>query len=355
MTETTGLLPETPPASGDVLSDLLGTMHLAGTVLFRAEFREPWSVVTPDSVQLAQVLPFRTEHIIPFHVIASGGCWLEIPGHDRVWLGEGDAVLLPYGDSHRLSGRANADPVQVGHLLPPPPWHDILVVEHGGAGPRMSIVCGFLQCDELLFHPILRHLPVLLHVGPDAGVGDNWLAATIRHTATEASRLLPGSRNMLPRLTELMFVEILRKHMQDLSADEVGWFAAFNDPVAGRALKYLHTSPFQDWSVDRLARQVGVSRTVLADRFKHFLDQPPMQYLARWRLQLAAQHLKASDLPIKTIADQAGYESEPAFNRAFKRHFGLPPGDWRRRQGSHRVGKTAGELDAKEDRFPPAR
>ena len=137
---------------------------------------------------------------------------------------------------------------------------------------------------------------------------------------------------MLPRLTELMFVEILRKHMQGLSADEVGWFAALNDPVAGAGLKCLHAMPLHDWSVGSLARQVGVSRTVLAERFKYFLGQPPMQYLARWRLQCAAQDLKLSDLPIKAIADQTGYESEAAFSRAFKRHFGLPPGDWRRRQ-----------------------
>lgn len=326
------VLPEMPPASADLLSDLLGSMQLSGMVLFRAEFREPWSVVTPDSRQLARVLPFRTEHIIPFHVIATGGCHLELPEREPVWLGEGDAVLLPYGDSHRLAGREMAGPVQVGQLLPPPPWNDILVVEHGGSGANTRIICGFLQCDELLFHPILRHLPALLHVRPDAAPADNWLADTIRHTAREASKPMPGSRCMLPRLTELMFVEILRKHIQELSVDEVGWFAAFKDPIAGAALKCLHAAPFHDWHLETLARQVGASRTVLAERFNHLLDQPPMQYLAQWRLQLAAQQLKTSELPIKTIADRTGYQSEAAFSRAFKRHFGSPPGDWRRRQ-----------------------
>ena len=335
MTETPQVLSETPPSSADLLSDLLGSMHLAGTVLFRAEFREPWSVVTPDSCQLARVLPFHTEHIIPFHVVASGGCWLEMPERGPVWLREGDAVLLPYGDSHRLGGREAAPPVQVGQLLPRSPWSDMLVVAHGGLGANTSIICGFLQCDELLFHPILRHLPALLHVSSEEARADDWLSSTIRHTVSEATRPVPGSRCMLPRLAELMFVEILRKYMQGLSADEVGWFAAFNDPVTGAALKCLHGSPLHDWSVESLARQVGVSRTVLAERFKHFLDQPPMQYLARWRLQLAAQHLKSSDLPIKAIADRTCYESEAAFSRAFKRHFGLPPGDWRRRQ-AHR-------------------
>lgn len=331
------LLSETPADSADVLSDVLGSMRLSGTVLFRTTFREPWSVTTPDCHQLAQVLPFRTERIIPFHVIAGGGCWVEVTGREPAWLDEGDAVVLPYGDTHRLGGRERAAAsVPVGPLLPPPPWNDMPLVEHGGAGAMTQIICGFVQCDELLFHPILRHLPALLHVSPDATPADQWLATTIRHTASEASRPMPGSRSMLPRLTELMFVEILRKHMQGLAADEVGWFAAYNHPVAGAALKSLHAAPFEDWSVERLARQVGVSRTVLTDQFRHFLGQPPMQYLATWRMQMAAQQLKTTDLPIKTIADRSGYETEAAFSRAFKRRFGLPPGNWRRRQQAQR-------------------
>ncbi len=331
MTETPKLMPETPHASADPLSDVLGSMHLSGMVLFRAEFREPWSVLAPDSCQLAQLLPFRTEHIIPFHVIAAGGCWLQMPERAPVWLSEGDAVLLPYGGSHCLAGRDTVDAVPVGQLLPSQPWSDIPIVEYGGSGSGTSVLCGFLQCDELLFHPVLRHLPVLLHVGMDASEDGNWLAGTIRHTIAEACKPLPGSRSMLPRLTELMFVEILRKFMQGLTVDEVGWFAALNDRVTGAALKFMHAAPLQDWSVEGLARKVGVSRTVLAERFKYFLDQPPMQYLARWRLQLAAKQLKTSNMPIKVIADQTGYESEAAFSRAFKRHYGLPPGDWRRR------------------------
>lgn len=179
-------------------------------------------MITPDCHELARVLPSHTEHIIPFHVIVSGGCWLEMAEREPVWLNHGDAVLLPYGNSHGLRGKDAAAAVQVSQLLPPPPWSDIPFVEHGGMGVTTGIICGFLQCDELLFHPIMRHLPALLHVSPDATPADHWLAATIRHTATEAGQRMPGSRTMLPRLSELMFVEILRKYMQGLSADEVG-------------------------------------------------------------------------------------------------------------------------------------
>jgi len=332
------VLTETPPASADLLSDLLGSMHLSGTVLFSTEFREPWSVSTPGSAGLAQMLPFKTEHIIPFHVVAAGGCWLEIPEHRPVWLDEGDAVLMPYGDSHGLRGRQPAEAVQIAQLMPPLPWSDIPLIAHGGTGAMTVLVCGFVQCDELLFHPILRHLPTLVRVSPEPTPDDQWLAATIRHTAAEASGRRPGARTMLPRLTELMFIEILRNYMQGLSADEVGWFAAYNDVVAGAALKLLHGQPLRDWTVEALAHEVGVSRTVLAEQFTRRLAQSPMKYLAQWRMQLAAQTLKSSVLPMKTIADQASFESEAAFSRAFKRHFGLPPGEWRRRQLPNRSG-----------------
>lgn len=332
MAETPHVLSETPhDFSADPLSDLLGSMHLAGVVLFRAEFCEPWWLIAPASCQLAKLLPFRTEHIIPFHIVAEGGCWLETKGHGALWLQAGDAVLMPYGDGHDLFGQVKPDQgLSPGQLLPPPPWSDIQVARYDGGGAFAHLICGFLQCDELLFHPVLHHLPPLIHVRP--GSSDAWLASTIRHTVGEVCQTRPGARSMLPRLTELMFIEILRKHMQTLADDEVGWFAAVSDPVVGAALRHLHVAPMHEWSVDGLARQVGVSRTVLAERFKHFLDLPPMQYLWRWRLQVAAQKLKMGDAPIKAIADLTGYESEAAFSRAFKRLFGLPPGDWRSRQ-----------------------
>lgn len=337
MTETPKVISETPDgATVDLLSDLLGNMHLSGMVMLRTEFREPWSLLTPDSSQLAQLLrqsfPIRGAHIIPFHIVAQGGCWLGVEGHAPVWLDEGDAVVLPYGDAHTLSGREQAATVPASALLSPPPWHDIQILRHGGNGSLTQLICGFLQCDELQFHPFLRHLPPLLHVTPVADSQDAWLASTLRHTAHEACHAQPGARCMLPRLTELMFVEILRKHMRALSADEVGWFAAVNDPVAGAVLKLLHTAPLEPWDVDSLARRIGTSRSVLAGRFTHYLGQPPMQYLTHWRLQLAAQALKTSDQPLKRIAEQSGYKSEAAFSRAFKRCLGSPPADWRRRQ-----------------------
>ena len=332
MTGTLGVLPETPPVERDALSDLLDGMRLNGVVMFSAEFREPWSVTTPGTKRLKETLQFGGDHMIPFHVVADGGCWIEMPGAPPVRLEKGDAVCMPFGDSHRLFGHEAAPSVAFGTLLPKPPWGESLIIRHGGGDGGADVICGFVQCDELIFDPILRHLPILIHARPRESDDDAWLATTIERTIAEVRRPAPGSRGMAPRLTEVMFVEILRRHMQSLSPDEVGWFAAYNDPVVGVALRLLHASPFDAWTVDGLAKAVGASRSVIADRFNDFLDAPPMQYLAHWRLRLAAQNLKSNDLPLKAVAEQAGYESEAAFSRAFKRHFGLPPGDWRRRQ-----------------------
>jgi len=194
------------------------------------------------------------------------------------------------------------------------------------------LVCGFVQCDDLRFHPILRHLPHVLRVESGGEAADDWLAGTIRHVAGQTLAPSPGSRSVLSRLTEVMFLEVLRKHVKDLTAEQAGWFSALNDPVVGAALRRMHAAPLHDWSIDTLARSAGTSRTVLTERFRRYLEVTPMRYLAQWRLQLAAHELETTDVLVKAVADRAGYESEAAFNRAFKRLFGCPPGDWRGRR-----------------------
>ncbi len=332
MTGTPPLIAETPSDRRDPLSDLLAGMHLAGAVQFRVEFQEPWAVMTPDAAALVRQSPFHNGHFMPFHIIVAGGAWLEMPGGEPVWVKAGDVVLLPYGSRHRLSGRNNSDTIELGQMMGAVPDTTIPVLQYGGTGAKTDILCGFLKCDELLFHPLLKALPPLLHASPSDSGPDAWLAGALRQTIAEATQSVAGSQGMLARLTELMFVEVLRHHLASLSAEELGWFAAFNDPVTGPALRLIHAEPLRPWRVDSLARGAGVSRTVLAERFKHYLAQPPMQYLQSWRLQLAAQRLKASPLPIKTIAEDCGYESEAAFSRAFRRQFGQPPATWRLRQ-----------------------
>lgn len=336
MTETPGLLPETPAVNtadnslSDLLTDLLRSLNLSGMVLFRAEFRDPWSVVTPDACQLAESLPLSTEQIIQFHVVAEGECWIQLGEDEPLHLQAGDAVLLPYGNDHLLRGERDSGTVAIASLFPPQPWTQIPVIAHGETGAVTQLICGFLHCDELLFNPLHLNLPTLMHVRPTSAPDDMWLETSIRYLIHESENPRPGGDYILSRLTELMFIEVLRRHIRTLSSEEIGWLAALNDAVVGKALKWLHSAPAEDWTVDELARKVGVSRTVLADRFKRLLDKPPMQYLAQWRLMMAARLLRTSDDNIKTIVSHVGYESEAAFNRAFKRMFGVPPASWRK-------------------------
>lgn len=340
MTDTPSFMPGTPPFGmqpqpaglADLLSDILRTVHLSGVVLFRGEFREPWLIATPDSCQLARTLPFRTEHIIQFHVVAAGSCWLEVKGQERLWLTTGDTVLLPYGNEHTLGGEQGTVSVHVATLFPPPPWNDMPVIQHGGTGACTQLVCGYLHCDEMLFNPLQRSLPILMHARPRGEPDDVWLETSIRYITHEAMHPRPGGQCILSRLTELMFMEVLRRHIQNLPPGEIGWLAALNDPIVGSAIKWMHTLPDEKWTVTKLAQRIGTSRSVLAERFKYLLGQPPMQYLATWRLLIAAQLLKTSDAHLKNIVARIGYESEPAFNRAFKRLFGAPPATWRKQQ-----------------------
>jgi AraC-like DNA-binding protein len=317
----------------DLLSDLLATVRISGAVLFRAELREPWGIAIPDAREMARILPGCVKNVIPFHIADEGFFWVHSADGSRVRISSGEAVLLPRGSGHRLGGEKSSATEPVGAVFPHPPWEVAPLVRHGGNGAVARIVCGFVGCEDPLLDPFLRDLPPLLHARPGSDPRARWLETAIRYTAHEAERPGPGSRSVLSRLVELMFVEVLREAMRTAGEIGVGWLAASGDPVVGGgggALTTIHRAPADPWTVDTLARRVGVSRTVLAERFKRRLGLPPMHYLARWRLRVAANLLRRTSDPLKGIALRTGYESEAAFGRAFKRHFGMPPHGWRR-------------------------
>jgi AraC-like DNA-binding protein len=314
----------------DVLSDVLRVIRLSGNVQFRTEYTAPWSIETPSPPQLAILLQAASQRIVAFHIVAEGNCWVEMEGYSEAQqLAKGDIIVFPYGSSHTLSDQPGKPPIPVGDILPPQPWSDMPVLKYGGNGAITQLVCGFLLCDELLFNPFLRTLPLLMHVSVSTEPVSPLLEAGVRYIIQETLGDRPGSRCLLARLTELMFVEILRNHMQQIAEQQLGWLAALNDAIVGQVLDLLHARPGHNWTVTELAGQVGVSRSTLATRFTQLLGQPPMQYLTQWRLQLAVNLLKSTDAGMAKIATQVGYESEAAFNRAFKRHLGMPPATWR--------------------------
>jgi AraC-like DNA-binding protein len=329
------VLAETPqthhqsPGSLDVLSDVLQVVRLSGAVLFRCEFSVPWSVATPEPAELARLLLPGARQLMLFHLVAEGYCWIGLEGHGPLRLEAGDVVVFPYGDAHTIASDPVMKPAPITGLLGAAMRKGGMpVCVAGGGGEETRLVCGFLHCDELLFNPLCKSLPSVIHAKSEEPAM-SFLAATVRHTISEAGAAQLGNACLTARLAELLFIEVLRRYIAGLAPGAIGWLAALNDPVVGRALQLMHAKPAYPWTVDELARQCAASRSLLAERFKTLLGEPPMHYLACWRLQLAAKMLQDGVHGIAAIAGRTGYESESAFNRAFKRYAGEPPAAWR--------------------------
>ncbi len=319
---------ETP--SLDVLSDLLQVVRLSGAIVLRGDFSAPWAVETPPPALLARMLLPGARRLVFLHVVTQGHCWIEVAPGERVALSAGAVALLPYADTHTLGSGAEPDVVPIATLLrAAPACAGAPRVVHGGGGVTTRMVCGVLHCDELLFNPMLKTLPRLLVVQSPPEPAGSLLAGAIRQLSGEAEVARAGGGCLQARLAELLFIEVLREHVASLPPGAAGWLGAVNDPIVGGALQYLHARPRERWTVTSLARHVGASRSLLADRFARLVGEPPMRYLTRWRLQLAGQLLRDGHAGLAAIAEQVGYESEAAFNRAFRRHAGEPPGAWR--------------------------
>ena len=317
-------------ATADVLSDVLRAVRLTGAVFFDFELSSPWVAEAPPSSDIAASVMPGAQRVIEYHLIARGGCWAQMTGGEPVFLREGDLILFPQGDPHVLSSapgmRATPDLSMFRRGTTPLP----LVYEMGGGGEdRARVVCCFLGLDERPYNPLLTALPRVIHLsarGPSGTVG--WLGTLVNIAVTESGAGRPGGENVLARLSELMFVEMIRLHLEALPPAGKGWLAGLRDPVVGQALGAMHAQPAADWTVEGLARQTGVSRSVFAERFTEMLGQPPMQYLALWRSQLASR-LLADGGQVAEVAAAVGYESEAAFSRAFKKLVGRAPAAWR--------------------------
>lgn len=316
--------------SVDVLSDVLRAVKLTGAAYFDFDLSSPWVREAPPARALAGVVIPGAERIIEYHVVAEGACWGQLVGGEPVALGEGDIIMFPQGGAHVLSSDAGMrEPVDLAafpaHSTSLPVFH-----EFGGGGPdRARIICCFLGCDERPYNPLLAALPPVIHVSAaNRESPARWLGSLMSTAATESRSRRPGGSDVLARLSELIFVETVRQHLVTLPPSEVGWLAGLGDPIVGHALATLHGDPAADWTIEKLAHAVAASRSVLAERFKALVGQPPMQYLALWRMQLASR-LLGEGRHMADVAEAVGYESEAAFARAFKKLVGQSPGRWR--------------------------
>jgi AraC-like DNA-binding protein len=320
----------------DTLSDVLRSVRLTGAVYFRVRGTAPWVAAAPPSREVAPRIMPGSEHVIEYHAVTEGECWGSVVGGDPVRLRAGDVIAFPQGDAHVLSSapgmRAVPDASLFERVARAGPPVDVPL---GGRGPvGAALVCGFLGCDVRPYNPLLATLPrVLTASDRDGGA----LRGLMDLAVAEAGAQRPGSASVLARVSELLFVEIVRRHLERLPDDETGWLAGLRDPVVGRALAAIHAAPARTWTLDALARAAGLSRSSLAARFVQLVGEPPMAYVARWRMQLAAHRLEDGGAGVAEVAAEVGYASEAAFSRAFKKLVGVPPAAWRRRGEGHAV------------------
>jgi AraC-like DNA-binding protein len=334
--------------SGDVLSDLLRAVRMRGALFFYIEGSNPWVAETPASREILPAILPGSGHMMEFHGVARGSCWAAIAGEEPIRLNEGDVILFPHGDAHVVSSapglRARA--VDPGIFFAPKPTQlpfslrvtaDRITANgattallDGGGREQTTVVCGFLGCDDKPFNPLLASLPRVLRMSGLATDDGSWTGRFLRMAVDESNRKRPGGEAVLERMSEMLFVEVLRRYVDTLPPDKPGWLAGMRDPGVGRALALLHERPAEPWTLDRLGERAGLSRSTLHERFAHFIGQPPMQYLALWRMQLGARWLRDTDAKIVDVALQVGYGSEAAFSRAFRRAVGESPGEYRR-------------------------
>lgn len=309
----------------DPLSDLLRVVRLDGAYFFGVEATAPWSVETAPARELSPRIMPASEHLISYHILTEGRCFGGVRGEEQVELLAGDILVFPHGDAHVMSSSRGLRPGPRVNSAAPARYPETVLL--GTDGPRgASFVCGFLGVDRLPFNPLLAALPRRLHV---RGMSGTWLGTFARELTLESTRARPGGDTVLTRLAELMFIEVLRRYLEDLPPEQTGWLAGLRDPVVSRVLALLHARPGHGWTLDELARESMSSRSSVARHFAELVGQPPMQYLTQWRMQVAANLLVQSGTKVAAIAAEVGYDSEAAFSRAFKKATGLAPGAWR--------------------------
>ena len=323
------------PSDIDPLSDVLRTVKLTGALFFLVDATSPWCVDVPDARHFADIILPRARNVISYHVALDGHGLAGVPGEPLTAFAAGDVIVFPHGDPYVMASAPGVDPeldreatlrffrdLAAGRL-------PFVIPEGGGAPPRAKFICGFLGCDLSPHNPLIVALPRCLHVRRPDHEAPDMLDRLIEMTLAEAQVERAGTRSIRLGLSELMFVEVLRRHAETVSADRPSWLSGLRDPIVGRALRRLHADPAHGWSLDELAREAGASRSVLAERFSATVGESPMRYLALWRLQLAAASLADNDDKVASIAMQVGFSSETTFSRAFKSAMGVSPSRWR--------------------------
>lgn len=305
----------------DVLTDVLRTVRLQNQCYGRLELTAPWGVEVDGSEP-------PSAH---FYAVLRGSGWLQVDGSSQaVPLAGGDLVLLPGGARHLLRDDLTTRAVAMARILDGRVKVPGGVIRHGGSGAPASIVGGHFTFEGGRHGALLEGLPPMIHVKSDGGALVQWLEATFQLLATEVALAQPGADTVVSRLADILFVQALRAHMASLTDCSRGWLRALKDPQLATALRLIHEQPEKPWTVEALAQRVTMSRSAFAERFTRLVGEAPLGYLTRWRMQKAAHLIREPDATLGAIARVVGYETESAFGKAFRRHMGTSPGEYRK-------------------------
>jgi len=313
----------------DLLAEILRAIKIDSAIFLNGEFSEPWCIATPQTSALAPLLVRGAAHVIIYHLLVEGRAVFEVED-ERIEMSPGDLVTLPHGDRHMLGSGHRVTPMDAGSALPGVLGRGLELLTFGGGGQNARFICGYLACDPQLSQAFLAGLPPCIRVNLRDDAAGQWLERSLRFSVTQAASGDAATSAILAKLSEAFLAETLRRYQQSLPPSQLGWIAGARNPEVGKALMLMHHQHRFPWTISDLAHEVGVSRSVLSERFQHFLGVSPIAYLTRWRLQLAARALRSTSQPIVQLASDIGYDSEASFNRAFKREYGMPPARYRR-------------------------
>jgi AraC family transcriptional regulator, alkane utilization regulator len=332
----------------DVLSEVLRVVRLSGAIHFLAELQHPWAFSSSSHEILAARLKLPHGSVTPFHIFIEGGCHVTSGDLPTLRVERGDVIIFPRADVHVLASELGLTPVPIKDIYSKPSKEQITVVRYGGDGDPARFICGFLHLDQL-FDPLLESLPdvicvrsrssgvlletldssgrTILPIEPKREV--RWWRSSLEYLIEETAAPDPGHSAVLARLTEALFVQVLRWQIRQAAGSYGGWLAGLHDAQIGRVLSLIHASPERAWTVVELSKAAAMSRAALAKRFVDLVGRSPIQYISDWRMHLARNLLRESTLSLAEIGTRLGYQSEAAFSRAFRREVGLPPAGWR--------------------------
>lgn len=316
--------PDYPWASVDPLGETLHFLHMSGVFYTRSEFTAPWGLALP-----------AFPDCLMFHVVTSGRCWLEIEGADPHLLQPGNLALVPHGEGHRLLSEPGVPAAKLFDLPREQISERYEILRHGQGGTAANMICGTVRFDHPAAHQLVRLLPKLICIEAWQSPQMEWIQSTLHLMATEAREMRPGGETIITRLADILIVQTIRSWMAEDPLAQTGWLGALQDKQIGYAILLVQRDPGRVWTVASLAEEIAMSRSAFAARFKKLVGESPMQYITRWRMNVALTWLRNEEMSVGELADRLGYQSEAAFSRAFKRFIGVSPGAARRNSNTN--------------------